>query len=204
MLKVGLTGGIGSGKTSVSDLFGNLGIPVIDTDIIAHTLVNNNAEVLQEIVGTFGKDILNIDGSLNRKKLAQIIFKVEQNKQLLENILHPKIKQDVLTQLRELASRTERPAYVVIVVPLLFEANYDFIDRILLVIADEKKRIERVQLRDHRSENEIRSIITNQLDYEQQLKESDDIIENNSNIKNLRPQVNELHKKYLQLSTPIK
>ena len=204
MLKVGLTGGIGSGKTSVSDLFGNLGIPVIDTDVIAHTLVNNNAEVLQEIIEAFGQDILNIDGSLNRKKLAQIIFTVEQNKQLLEDILHPKIKQDVLTQLRELASRTERPAYVIIVVPLLFEANYDFIDRILLVIADEKKRIERVQLRDHRSENEIRSIITNQLDYEQQLKESDDIIENNSNIKNLRPQVSELHKKYLHLSTPIK
>lgn len=203
MLKVGLTGGIGSGKTSVSDLFGNLGIPVIDTDVIAHTLVNNHAEVLQEIVGTFGQDILSIDGSLNRKKLAQIIFKEEQNKQLLEDILHPKIKQDVLTQLHELASRTEQPAYVIIVVPLLFEANYDFIDRILLVIADEKKRIGRVQLRDHRSESEIRTIIANQLDYEQQLKESDDIIENNSNIKNLAPQVSELHKKYLQLSTPI-
>ncbi len=204
MLKVGLTGGIGSGKTSVSDLFGNLGIPVIDTDVIAHKLVNDNAEVLQEIVETFGQDVLNIDGRLNRKKLAQIIFNVKQNKQLLEDILHPKIKDDVLAQLHELVSQPDHPAYAIIVVPLLFEANYDFIDRILVVIADEKTRIERVQQRDHRSMSEIRAIIANQLDYEEQLKESDDIIENNSNIKNLESQVSKLHKQYLQLSSSIK
>jgi len=205
MLKVGLTGGIGSGKTSVSDLFENLGVPVIDTDIIAHKLVNNNPEVLQEIVGAFGQDVLSLNGKLNRKKLAQIIFNVKENKQQLENILHPKIQVDVISQLQDLTLKKNSPGYAIIVVPLLIEANYDdFVDRILVVISDEKKRIERVQQRDHRSLSEIRSIIGNQADDEKRMKKADDIIENNSNIRNLGSQVKELHKKYMRLSTAIK
>ena len=202
MLKVAVTGGIGSGKTSISDLFEKLNTPVIDTDIIAHNLTENDPQVLLEITNAFGQDVLNLDGRLNRKKLAQIIFNVKENKQLLENILHPKIRYEVLRQLQGLATENTPPAYVIIVVPLLIEANYDdFIDRILVVIADEKQRIERVQQRDKRSMNEIRSIIGNQSNDEKLLKEADDIIENNSNIKNLESQVNELHKKYLHLSS---
>ena len=201
MLKVAITGGIGSGKTSISDLFEKLNAPVIDTDIIAHDLAENDPQVLLEITNAFGQDVLNLDGKLNRKKLAQIIFNVKENKQLLENILHPKIRYEVLRQLQGLATENTPPAYVIIVVPLLIEANYDdFIDRILVVIADEKQRIERVQQRDKRSMNEIRSIIGNQSNDEKLLKEADDIIENNSNIKSLESQVNELHKKYLHLS----
>lgn len=201
MLKVAITGGIGSGKTSISDLFEKLNAPVIDTDIIAHDLAENDPQVLLEITNAFGQDVLNLDGRLNRKKLAQIIFNVKENKQLLENILHPKIRYEVLRQLQGLATENTPPAYVIIVVPLLIEANYDdFIDRILVVIADEKQRIERVQQRDKRSMNEIRSIIGNQSNDGKLLKEADDIIENNSNIKNLESQVNELHKKYLHLS----
>ncbi|GMR15783.1 MAG: dephospho-CoA kinase [Gammaproteobacteria bacterium] len=205
MLKVGLTGGIGSGKTSVSDLFENLGIPVIDTDIIAHKLVNNNPEVLQEIVDVFGQDVLSLNGKLNRKKLAQIIFNVKENKQQLENILHPKIHDVVMSQLQVLSSKKNPPDYAIIVVPLLIEANYDdLVDRILVVITDEKKRIERVQKRDNKSLSEIRSIIGNQADDEKRLKKADDIIENNSNIRNLGSQVKELHKKYMHLSATIK
>ena len=202
MLKVAITGGIGSGKTSISDLFEKLNAPVIDTDIIAHDLAENDPQVLLEITNAFGQDVLNLDGRLNRKKLAQIIFNVKENKQLLENILHPKIRYEVLRQLQGLATENTPPAYVIIVVPLLIEANYDdFIDRILVVIADEKQRIERVQQRDKRSMNEIRSIIGNQSNDEKLLKEADDIIENNSNINSLESQVNELHKKYLHLSS---
>ena len=202
MLKVAVTGGIGSGKTSISDLFEKLNAPVIDTDIIAHDLAENDPQVLLEITNAFGQDVLNLDGRLNRKKLAQIIFNVKENKQQLENILHPKIRYQVLWRLQGLATENTPPAYVIIVVPLLIEANYDdFIDRILVVIADEKQRIERVQQRDKRSMNEIRSIIGNQSNDEKLLKEADDIIENNSNIKNLESQVNELHKKYLHLSS---
>ncbi len=201
MLRVGLTGGIGSGKTSVSDLFKKLGVPVIDTDIIAHELVNNNPEVLQEITDAFGQDMLNLDGKLNRKKLAQIVFKVKENKQRLENILHPKIQVKVLNQLHNLATKTKPAEYAIIVVPLLIEANYsNFIDRILVVMADEAKRIERVQQRDNRSVNEIRSIINNQIDDEKRQQEADDIIENNNDINSLRIQVKKLHTKYKHLA----
>ncbi len=201
MLRVGLTGGIGSGKTSVSDLFKKLGVPVIDTDIIAHELVNNNPEVLQEITDAFGQDMLNLDGKLNRKKLAQIVFKVKENKQRLENILHPKIQVKVLNQLHNLATKTKPAEYAIIVVPLLIEANYNnFIDRILVVMTDESKRIERVQQRDNRSVNEIRSIINNQIDDEKRQQEADDIIENNNDINSLRIQVKKLHTKYKHLA----
>jgi len=201
MLRVGLTGGIGSGKTSVSDLFKKLGVPVIDTDIIAHELVNNNPEVLQEITDSFGQDMLNLDGKLNRKKLAQIVFKVKDSKQRLENILHPKIQVKVLNQLHNLATKTKPAEYAIIVVPLLIEANYNnFIDRILVVMADEPKRIERVQQRDDRSVNEIRSIINNQIDDKKRQQEADDIIENNNDINSLRIQVKKLHTKYKHLA----
>ena len=202
MLKVAVTGGIGSGKTSVSDLFKKFDTPVIDTDIIAHQLVDNDAQVLQQIINAFGQDVLNLDGRLNRKKLAQIVFNVKKNKQQLENILHPKIRDEVLRQLHALATDNTPPDYVIIVVPLLIEANYDdFIDRILVIFADEEKRIERVRQRDNRSMSEIRSIIGNQSGDEKLLKEADDIIENNRDIKSLDSQVNELHKKYLHLSS---
>jgi len=201
MLKVGLTGGIGSGKTSVSDLFESLSVPVIDTDIIAHELVNNNPEVLQEISDAFGQDMLNLDGKLNRKKLAQVIFNVKENKQQLENILHPKIRDSVLNQVKNLAAQQNPPKYAIIVVPLLVETNYtNLFDRILVVIADKDRRVERVQQRDNRSLNEIHSIIDNQIDDEERMKEADDIIENNSNIKNLELHIKALHKKYNDLS----
>ncbi len=202
MLKVAVTGGIGSGKTSVSDLFKKFDTPVIDTDIIARQLVDNDAQVLQQIINAFGQDVLNLDGRLNRKKLAQIIFNVKKNKQQLENILHPRIRDEVLMQLHVLATDNTPPDYVIIVVPLLIEANYDdFIDRILVIFADEEKRIERVRQRDNRSMSEIRSIIGNQSGDEKLLKEADDIIENNRDLKSLDSQVNELHKKYRHLSS---
>ena len=204
MLRVGLTGGIGSGKTSVSDIFETIGVPVIDTDIIAHQLVNNDQSVLQEIVNAFGNDVLSLNGQLNRKKLAQIIFNVKENKQQLENILHPKIKNKVIDKLQVLASTQNPPGYAIIVVPLLIEVNYDdIIDRTLVVIADENIRIERIQQRDNRSLSEIRSIIANQVNDEKRLQEADDVIENNSNIENLESQSMELHKKYTHLSAVI-
>ena len=202
MLKIGLTGGIGCGKSAVSDLFADLDIPVIDADIIAHDLVNNNPAVLQEITDTFGNDILSLDGSLNRKKLAQIVFNQKKNKQQLEQILHPKVQVEASRQLLQLETTEQPPAYVILAVPLLIEANYQrFIDRILIIVADEKIRIKRVQKRDRRSLNDIRSIINNQLSDEERLKSADDVIENNSDIKSLASQVSAMHKKYTTLST---
>lgn len=204
MLKVGLTGGIGSGKSSVSDLFEELGVPVIDTDVIAHDLVNNNEAILQQISDVFGVDILKINGELNRKKLAQIVFHKKENKQSLERILHPEIKSEVIRQVKKLNSRQKPPAYVIIVVPLLIEAKYhDIIDRVLVVIADEAVRVARVQKRDNRSASDIRAIIKNQIDDSKRLDQADEIIENNSNIREIEKQVKVLHEKYLGLSGAI-
>ncbi len=205
MLKVGLTGGIGSGKTSVSNVFEKLGTPVIDTDVIARELVDNNEDILQQIADTFGPDVLTHNGGLDRKKLAQIVFNDKQNKQSLEKILHPEIKAEVSRQINILSIRRKPPAYIIIVVPLLIESNYqDIIDRILVVIADQAVRIARVQKRDNRSLSEVEAIINNQVDDSTRLAEADDIIENNSNINTIEEKVKDLHEKYLRLSAVVR
>lgn len=201
MLKVGLTGGIGSGKTTVSNLFKSLGIHIIDTDIIAHDLINNNQAVLKEIVDTFGQAILNYNHTLNRKKLARIVFNKKKYKQQLENILHPRIRDEVNNQIQNFNSNSPPPQYVIVVIPLLFETGFhDLVDRVLVVIADEKIRIERVKQRDNRSMDEIRSIINNQVDDEKRINKADDIIENNNDFNHLKLQVIQLHKNYITLS----
>jgi len=205
MLKVGLTGGIGSGKTSVSNVFEKLGTPVIDTDVIARELINNNEYILQRIADTFGPEVLKQNGVLDRKKLAQLVFNNKENKQSLEQIFHPKIKAEVSRQIKILSTRRNPPAYIIIVVPLLIESNYqDIIDRILVVIADEAVRIARVQKRDNRSLSEIEAIINNQVDDRTRLAEADDIIENNSNINMIEEKVKDLHEKYLGLSGVVR
>jgi dephospho-CoA kinase len=205
MLRIGLTGGIGSGKTSVSDLFANLGIPVIDTDVIARDLVDNDNNVLREISDTFGDDVVTPDGELDRQKLASIVFNSKDNKKLLENILHPRIEREVNDQLQRFASCQNPPDYAIIVVPLLIEANYfELIDRILVVVAEEEKRIERVRQRDNRSVSEIRAIINNQVSDRDRLKEADDIIENNNSIRSLDSHVAKLHDKYKRLSGALR
>ena len=201
MLTVGLTGGIGSGKTTVSNLFKDLGVTIIDTDIIARELVNNNFSVLNEITDAFGQTIVKQNGTLDRKKLAQIVFNKKKEKQQLENILHPKIRVEVSNKIQSFNSKTISPQYVIVVIPLLFETGFaDLIDRILVVLSDEKIRIERVKQRDNRDINEIRSIISSQVSDEKRTSEADDFIKNNSNFKELESQVKQLHKKYTNLS----
>ncbi|MFV2003571.1 MAG: dephospho-CoA kinase [Gammaproteobacteria bacterium] len=202
MLTVGLTGGIGSGKTTVSNLFEELGITIIDTDVIAHELVNNSS-VLNEIVDTFGQKVLNQDETLDRKKLADIIFNQKTEKQRLENILHPRIRSKVNEQIQRLRSSENPPHYVIVVIPLLFETGFaDITDRIIVVMSDEENRINRIMQRDNRSTVEIRSIINHQVSDETRLRDADDIIENNHDIEDLKPQILQLHKKYSTLSTP--
>ena len=202
MLTVGLTGGIGSGKTTVSNLFEDFGVAIIDTDVIARELVNNNVSVLNEIVDVFGKMILNRDGTLDRKKLAQIVFNQKKEKQQLENILHPKIRIEVNNKIQSFNSKTIPPQYVIVVIPLLFETGFtDIINRILVVLSDEKIRIKRVKQRDNRDKDEIRSIISSQVTDERRTSEADDIIKNNSDLKELESQVKQLHNKYIHLST---
>jgi dephospho-CoA kinase len=205
MLKVGLTGGIGSGKTAVSNLFHDLGIHIIDTDLIAHQLVNNDHSVLKKIITAFGTGILDEAGKVDRKKLAQIIFNNQENKLQLENILHPKIRNEVHRQIQRFNSYDTPPPYVIIVIPLLLETDFhDLVDRILVVISDEKIRIERVKQRDNRSLEEIQAIIACQVSDNKRLNTADDILENNKDFSTLASSIHRLHEKYTLLSTAYK
>lgn len=197
MLIVGLTGGIGSGKTTVANLFADLGIDIIDTDVIAHDLVTHDPSILKQIVTLFGDDVLQDDRTLDRKKLAKIIFSQKEGKQQLEGILHPKIRAIVQNQLQNCKSRDTPPKYVIVVIPLLFETEFnDFLDRVLVVLADESIRIQRIKQRDHRSLEQIQAIISSQVGDEKRISEANDIIENNHDLAALKPQIKQLDKKY--------
>jgi dephospho-CoA kinase len=202
MLKVGLTGGIGSGKTAASNLFHDLGIHIIDTDLITHELINNDQSVLKRILASFGPGVLNEEGKIDRKKLAQIVFKDKENKQRLETILHPEIRNEVNRQIQTCNSSDSPPAYIIIVIPLLLETDFHaLVDRILVVTSDESIRIERIKQRDNRSLDEIQAIIASQVSDEKRLNAADDIIENNKDFSTLATNVHRLHEKYTHLTT---
>ena len=218
MLKIGLTGGIGSGKATVADKFKDLGVLIIDTDVIAHDLVNHSPEVLQEITNTFGPAVIEKNGMLDRQKLANIVFHNNTKKQQLENILHPKIREEVTRQLQQyqLQSDQAQPTntgnqsglnpinYCIIVIPLLLETDFhDLIDHILVVIANEDVRIERVKQRDNRNLDDIQSIMNNQVSDDKRLAAADDIINNNNDINALNSQIQQLHNKYISISSAL-
>ena len=201
MLIIGLKGGIGSGKTTVSDLFSNLGIPIIDTDIIAHELLNNSALVKNEIIDIFSKNVINPDGFIDRNKLASIVFNDGDKKKRLEKVLHPKIRAEVDTKIQSYQLKQSQPQYLVVVIPLLLETGFiDYLDRVLVVIASEAIRSKRVQQRDNRKIEDIQLIIESQVSDKKRIDNADDIIENNSDINELRLQVQGLHDKYTSLA----
>lgn len=197
MLIIGLTGGIGSGKTTVSNLFSELGIPVIDTDLIARELVEPGQLALDEIVNSFGQTILLDNKILNRNKLADITFENKDSRKKLEAILHPKIRRKVKNRIKMLSS-----PYCIVVIPLLFETRQsDLVDKILLVDCPVDIQIKRVAQRDHRSEQQIQSIINAQTPRKIKQEGADDTIDNNNNIEKLKNQVTILHKKYLNMAS---
>ena len=201
MLIIGLTGGIGSGKTTVSKLFSNHGIQIIDTDIIAHELLNNSELVKDEIIDTFSKNVLDSEGFIDRNKLATIVFNDDYKKKCLEKILHPKIRLEVDTKIQNCHTQQPQPQYVIVVVPLLLETGFiDYLDRILVVMASEEIRTKRVQQRDNRKIEDIQLIIKSQVSDKKRTDNADDFIENNSDFNELRLQVQGLHDKYTRLS----
>lgn len=195
MLAIGLTGGIGSGKTTVANFFADLGITIIDTDILARHVVQSGSKALQKIVDHFGNEILNKDLTLNRNKLAGKIFNDPEEKTWLETLLHPLIREEVTKAKNKVSS-----PYCIIVIPLLVETmpNPD-IDRILVVEAPQSLQISRVQHRDQRPESEISAIIQSQASSDERLAVADDVIMNDGNLETLKADINELHKKYLSL-----
>lgn len=195
MLVVAVTGGIGSGKSTVIDLFRAKGIPVIDTDIIAREVVQEPA-VLTQLGKTFGHEILNSDSSLNRNALRQMAFASDDNRSKLNNILHPLIHQRAVAQLANTDAE-----YCLLVIPLLFESRYPYqYDRVLVIDATPEKQIERSMQRDNATRAGIQNIIAAQATREQRLSIADDVIDNNGELAGLKPQVETLHKKYLEIS----
>ena len=198
MFVVGLTGGIGSGKSLVADMFSVLGVPIVDTDILARELVVPGQPALKQIAEQFGPEALLEDGSLNRTYLAEVSFSSSSKRMQLEAILHPLIRQRVAEQLRELESVY---AYAVVVVPLLIETRQtDDYNRVLVVDCDEQTQLRRVLQRDDRSEQQIRQIMQAQATREQRLTAANDVISNTGSVEELRRQVVQLDHKYRQLA----
>lgn len=202
MLKIGLTGGIGSGKTTVSNLFAKFNKPsqefvsILDTDIIAREIVEKGKPAYIKILKIFGNHILNKDASLNRAALRKIIFNNPDLKKQLEDITHPAIQAEVQKAVSQLYSK-----YCIIVIPLLFETKSNYqLDRILVVDCDKETQIKRASLRDQISENDVELVLKSQVSREYRLKHADDVISNNDISDNLISQVEELHHLYLNLS----
>ncbi len=193
---VGLTGGIGSGKSTVANAFSTLGVPVIDTDQLARELVAPGQTALAEIVAEFGADIILANGELDRNAMRQRIFTDPAQKSRLESILHPRIRQRIRTLLADI-----KAPYSIVVIPLLLEAGQaDLVDRILVVDAPEKERLKRVAARDGLSDNAVMTIIAAQADRKTRLDAADDVIVNDQDIGALTERVQELHKLYMDIS----
>ena len=194
MFTVALTGGIGSGKSLVSDMFARRGVPIIDADVIARELVKPGNPALLEIVHAFGRDVISAKGELNRAELARITFSQASLRKQLETILHPRIRAEVRTQLKKLVAD-----YAIVVIPLLVETGQvEAYNRVLVIDCDEAIQIERVRDRDHRSDAQIHTIMQAQASRAQRLSWADDIIENNGSLQNLEQDVDRLHQSYLK------
>lgn len=195
MLKVGLTGGIGSGKTTVSDLFFEMGIPVIDADTISHQLTEPSSPALEKITEHFGESILS-GGQLNRRALRQIIFQNPKAKRWLEALLHPLVFHTMQQQAAEF-----KKTYCIMAIPLLTESSHiDFIDRVLVVDCPEALQIERVKARSQLTESDIRAILKTQATRDERLNIADDLICNDCGIPALKKRVLALHAQYSALS----
>ncbi len=195
MFKVGLTGGIGCGKTTVANLFADKGVPVIDADQVAHQLVEPGTPAFHAIVQHVGDGVL-LDGRLNRRLLKQRIFSQPEEKDWLEGLLHPLIYREMQCQVDALSG-----SYCVLVVPLLLETGQrDFVDRLLVVDCTPKLQRQRVKSRDDLGDAAIDRILSAQLSREQRLAAADDVVDNTHGISALKPLIDDLHRRYSESS----
>ncbi|MDP3585935.1 MAG: dephospho-CoA kinase [Thiobacillus sp.] len=194
MFTVGLTGGIGSGKSTVADLFAEQGVPVIDTDVIARELTAPDSEVLITIQDAFGDAVMREDGSLDRAQLRRRVFADPAARHMLEAILHPRIRQAVVQALAGLHA-----PYALIVIPLLVEtgAYAEILHRVLVVDCSEDMQITRVMARNDLSRAEVKDILAAQAGRAVRLAAADDVIENTGPPEGLRDRVHALHTQYM-------
>lgn len=196
MLVVGLTGGIGSGKSTVAELFEKLGAGIIDADIVARQVVAPGSQALAAIANRFGDEYLLADGNLNRSLLREQIFSNPEDKAWLENLLHPLISESI----QELIDNSTA-AYILLVSPLLLETDqHRLVDRILVVDVAEQTQLERTLERDGGNQSTIQSIMESQMERKQRLANADDVINNERSLADLDQEVATLHQHYLTLA----
>jgi dephospho-CoA kinase len=196
---VALTGGIGSGKSEAARQFAQLGVPVVDTDVIAHELTATGSPVLSEIEHMFGAEVLNEDGSLNRAKLRALVLSNPADRVRLEGLLHPAIYERAIALLKDNDSKL-RPQYQILVIPLLFENNryHNVIDQILVIDCDENTQISRAMTRSKLTEEEVKAMMAAQTSRKVRLNGADEIIENNHSLADLIDKINKLHNKLIK------
>lgn len=195
-LLIGLTGGIGSGKTTIAGIFADLGIDVIDADVVSRTILNSDRNVLSLLKSRWGSEIMLSDGSLNRRLLREKIFNSAEEKSFLEGILHPLIRTEVKRQALEAAS-----PYALVVVPLMFETHFDeLVDYVVCVDLEVEKQVERTCARDRISPELARKIIASQMDRQRRISLSDYVIYNYEQIELKKQKVRELHNIFLGLA----
>jgi dephospho-CoA kinase len=196
MLRIGLTGGIGSGKSTVAALFAARGVPVIDTDVIAHELVEPGQPALAEIAARFGADLLDGAGRLDRARLRERVFADAGQRKALEAILHPHIGAEMERRLAQ-----SKAPYVLLVIPLLFEAGWqERVDRVLVVDVPVELQRARAATRDRLDAERIDAILAAQASREQRRAGADDLIDNSGDPAALEQQVERLHRSYLALA----
>ena len=196
-LRIGLTGGIASGKSTVTQRFAELGVPVIDADVAARNVVARGKPGLEQVVRRFGPGVLDAGGNLDRQALRALIFQDPASRQALDAILHPLIRTDMETQ-----AATVQGPYLVMAIPLLIEGGQyrERVDRVLVVDTDEATQVQRVQARDGSSETLARAILASQASRAQRLAAADDVLRNAGTVADLRQSVDRLHEKYLHLA----
>ena len=193
MLRIGLTGGIGSGKTAASDHFARLGADVIDTDLLSRELVEPGQPALAEIAAEFGRPMLTADGRLDRAALRDRVFGDPAARTRLEGILHPRIRATMLARAEQ-----SRAPYVVFVIPLLLETGQQaLVDRVLLIDVPEELQRSRVAARDGADAAQIDAILRAQTDRKTRLQHADDVICNDGDINKLHTAIEDLHREYL-------
>ena len=196
-LRIGLTGGIASGKSTVTQRFVELGVPVIDADVAARHVVEPGQPGLEQVVRRFGAGVLDANGHLDRRALRAMIFSDTASRQALDAILHPLIRADMERQ----AAAAQGP-YLVMAIPLLVEGGQarERVNRVLVVDTDESAQVQRVQARDGTSSEQARAILASQASRAARLRVADDVLTNTGTVAELRQAVDRLHEKYLQLA----
>ena len=196
--KIGLTGGIASGKSTVANLFSDLGVEIQDADEIAHSITSKQGSAYNKIIKHFGMGVLGDDDELDRKKLRTIIFNNSDLRKDLEQIIHPEVHSIINKQTFE----SQEP-YQIIVIPLLIETGYqNFVDRVLIIDCSLETQLARLMNRDNEKLESARKIVANQIERKERLKFADDIVENEkkTSISVLKNKVQQLHNTYLELS----